>query len=69
MFALNVQIIKKNGKNEYVVLPYAEFLKVQEDLEDYDDLRCLREAKRIEADAPNVGLEELKERLKIRNAK
>ena len=44
MVTLHAQIIKKNGKKDYVVLPYEEFLKVQEELEDYDDLRSLREA-------------------------
>jgi hypothetical protein len=39
--------VKKNGKKDYVVLPYEEFLRVQEELEDYDDLRALREAKEI----------------------
>ncbi len=57
------QIIKKNGKSEFVVLPYADFLKIQEDLEDYEDLRCLREAKESEKEAPTVGLRDLKRSL------
>jgi SUMO ligase MMS21 Smc5/6 complex component len=65
LVALNVQIIKKNGKKEYVILPYDEFLKVQEELDDYDSLRCLREAKEAERNAPTVSLEELKKKLKI----
>jgi hypothetical protein len=48
---LNARIIKKNGKKEYVVLPYEDFLKIQEGLQDYKDLRCLREAKESEQDA------------------
>ena len=51
MVSLRAQIIKKNGKKEYAVLPYEEFLKVQEELEDYDDLRCLREAKEAEKES------------------
>lgn len=42
---LNPQIIEKKGKKEFVVLPYEEFLKIQEALEDYEDLRDLRKAK------------------------
>ncbi|PIP39177.1 MAG: prevent-host-death family protein [Desulfobacterales bacterium CG23_combo_of_CG06-09_8_20_14_all_51_8] len=57
---LNVQIIKKNGKNEFVVLPYDEFQKIQEELASYEDLRCLREAKIEERDAPTIGISELK---------
>lgn len=57
---LNAQIIKKNGKNEFVVLSYDEFQKIQEELASYDDLRCLREAKDAERDAPTIGLDALK---------
>lgn len=57
------QIIKKNGKKEFVVLPYADFLKIQEDLEDYEDLRSLREAKESEKKAPTMGLSDLKRSL------
>jgi len=64
MGTVNIQIIKKNGKKEYVVMPYDEFLRVQEELDDYQDLRCLREAKKAEENASTVGLEELKEHLK-----
>lgn len=64
MGTLNIQIIKKNGKKEYVVMPYDEFLKVQEELDDYQNLRRLREAKKAEQYAPTVSIEELKEHLK-----
>ncbi len=64
MGALNIQIIKKDGKKEYVVMPYEEFLRVQEELDDYQNLRCLREAKEAERYAPTISLEELKKQLK-----
>jgi PHD/YefM family antitoxin component YafN of YafNO toxin-antitoxin module len=57
------QIIKKNGKKEFAVLPYADFLRIQEDLEDYEDLRRLRAAKESEKESPTVGLRELKRSL------
>ena len=66
MVTLHAQIIKKNGKKDYVVLPYEEFLKVQEELEDYDDLRSLREAKETEKDAPTTGMAELKRKIRRR---
>lgn len=66
MVTLHAQIIKKEGKKEYVVLPYEEYLKVQEELQDYEDLRCLREAKEAEKDAPTIGMDELKEKIKMR---
>ena len=64
MINLHAQIIRKNGKNEFVVLPYDEFLQIQEQLENYEDLRALREAKEAEKDAPTVGIEEFKKLLK-----
>ncbi len=64
MTGLNVQIIKKNGKNEYVILPYNEFIKVQEELDDYENLRFLRTAKEAEHNSPTIGIEELKKHLK-----
>jgi len=64
MVTLHAQVIKKNGKKDYVVLPYEEFLMVQEELEDYDDLRSLREAKEAEKDAPTIGMAELKTKMR-----
>jgi len=69
MVTLHAQIIKKNGKKDYVVLPYEEFLKVQEELEDYDDLRSLREAKETEKDAPTIGMAELKKKVRRRTSR
>jgi PHD/YefM family antitoxin component YafN of YafNO toxin-antitoxin module len=69
MVTLHAQIIKKNGKKDYVVLPYEEFLKVQEELEDYDDLRSLREAKETEKDAPTIGMAELKKKVRGRTSR
>jgi hypothetical protein len=64
MGTLNIQIIKKNGKKEYVVMPYDEFLRVQEELDDYQNLRCLREAKEADQYAPTISIDELKKQLK-----
>ena len=37
---VHAQILKRNGKNEFAILPYEEFLKVQETLENYEVLRA-----------------------------
>ncbi len=63
MVTLRAQVIKKNGKKEYAVLPYEEFLRVQEELEDYEDLRCLRDAKQVEKNSPTIGLAEVKKQI------
>jgi hypothetical protein len=67
MGASNIQIIKKDGKKEYVVMPYDEFLKIQEELDDYQNLHCLREAKNVEQHASTVSLEDLKKHLETSN--
>jgi len=39
------QIIEKKGKKEFAVVPYKDFVRMQEELEDYHDLLQLRRAK------------------------
>ena len=57
---LHPEILKKNGKSEFVILPYEEFLAVQERLADADDLLELRKAKRAEGRSPSIPLAEVK---------
>ena len=42
---MKAQIIEKRGRKEFAVIPYKDFLRMQNELEDYDDLRELRKAK------------------------
>ncbi|MBI4843902.1 MAG: type II toxin-antitoxin system Phd/YefM family antitoxin [Nitrospirae bacterium] len=42
---MKTQIIEKDGKKEFAVISYKDFLRMQEELEDYHDLRELRKAK------------------------
>jgi hypothetical protein len=61
MVTLNAQIIKKAGKKEYAIIPYEEFLRVKEELHNYEDLRCLRDAKAAEKNSPTIGIGDLKD--------
>jgi hypothetical protein len=63
MIELHPQVIEKDGEKEFAVLPYDEFVRVQEELEDYEDLRQLREAKEQYKEAPAITLAELKKEL------
>ena len=67
MMNLHVNYIEKDGKKEFVVIPYEEFIELQEQLADYEDLRELRKAKAEEADAPTISLEEAKKRLNMKS--
>ena len=61
--ALHPEFLVKNGKREFVVLPYEEFEALQEVLADAQDLIDLREAKEAEGDAVSASLEEVKREL------
>lgn len=57
--SIHPQIIEKDGKKEFVVLPYEEFLRLQEALEDYDDLKTLREEKASAEQEPSRKLDDI----------
>ena len=63
MISLHPEFLSKNGKKEFAVLPYEEFVRIEELLADLEDLRDLRVAKLSEAQLPRVTLEEVKRRL------
>ncbi len=58
MIELHPEFLKKNGRNEFVVLPYEEFVRLQEVLEDAADLLELQHAREENAGQPGVPLEE-----------
>ena len=60
---LHPEILSKNGRKEFAVLPYEEFVALQEWLADVEDLLDLRAAKESEHDAPTVPLAEVENRL------
>ncbi len=43
--SIHPQIIEKDGRKEFVVLPYEEFLQMQAEIKEYEDLRTLRDEK------------------------
>jgi PHD/YefM family antitoxin component YafN of YafNO toxin-antitoxin module len=53
----------KNGKKQFAVLPYEEFLALQEQLADAEDLLELRRAKRAEGRKRSIPLAEVKREL------
>jgi hypothetical protein len=63
MIQLHPEILKKNGKEEFVVLPYEEFVAIKELLSDAEDLSDLRTAKLEESDKPGLTLEEARKKL------
>jgi hypothetical protein len=56
---LHPQVIEKDGKKEFVILPYEEFLQIQEALEDLEDLRELSEERDASLHEPTRSLREI----------
>lgn len=54
---IHPQIIEKEGKKEFVILPYDEFLQIQEELEDFEDLKELRSEKEKSRDLSTTPLD------------
>ena len=60
---LHPEILTKGGRKEFAVLPYEEYVALQEWLADVEDLLDLRAAKDAEHDAPTLSLTEIEGRL------
>lgn len=65
MITLHPNILEKDGKKAFVVLPFEEFLQIQSELQDYEDLKDLREAKEKEKKVAGPSLSDAKKKLKI----
>jgi hypothetical protein len=63
LLKLHPEILSKDGKKQFVVLPYEEFVAVQERLADGDDLLALRKAKRAEGGKKSIPLAKVKREL------
>ena len=63
MITIHPNILERDGKKAFVVLPYEEFLLIEEELEEYEDLKELRAAKAAEGNEPTVPLRDVKKEL------
>ena len=62
MNKLDTQIIRKDGKEEYVVLPWEQFVELQDRLEDLEDLVDIRQARAAD-DGEHLSAEQVKSEL------
>lgn len=65
MMNLHLKILEKDGKKEFAVIPYDEFIKIQEELDDYESLKTLREAKAKESSAETTSFDVAKKEFNI----
>ena len=65
MVVIHPNILERDGQKAFVILPYEEFLMLEEELQQFEDLKQLRQAKVEEADAPTVSLDAVKKELDL----
>ena len=62
---LHPEFLTNNGEKQFAVLPYQEFVALQEWLADAEDLLDLRAAQKDESNAPTVSLSKLEKEFGI----
>lgn len=65
MVPFHLNILEKDGKKEFVVIPYEEFVKIQEELENFEALKALRDAKEQESNSNTMSFDNAKKELDI----
>ena len=65
MMTLHPEILVKDGKKQFAILPYEEFMSLKERLEDMEDLLQLRKAKKAEGRKRTVPLARVKRHLRV----
>ena len=63
MISIHPNILERDGQKAFVVLPYEEFVMIEEELQQFENLKQLREAKTAETDSPTVSLDGVKKEL------
>lgn len=64
---MEAQVIEKQGKKEYAVIPYKDFLRMQQELDDYHDLLALRKAKSDPRNQQGRSFQEAASELGLKN--
>ncbi|MEG3438774.1 hypothetical protein V0288_16730 [Pannus brasiliensis CCIBt3594] len=67
MINLHPEFIPEDGQPRFAVIPYEEFLQLQELLEDVEDLLDLRTAKQEESNQPSLSMSEVRKLLNVDN--
>ena len=65
MLKTNYDVLTRNGKEEFFVIPVKEYEALLEKLEDEADYRALVKARKVNAGKPTYTLEEVKRELRM----
>ncbi len=60
MLSLHPNILEKNGVKEFAALPFEEYLVLTEELQNYEGLKNLKEAKSLEGHHEGMSLDDAK---------
>jgi hypothetical protein len=63
MGKLHTQILEQDGKPAFVVLPYGEFMALEEEIADLRDSRAIRDASQRDTGKPRLTLTAMRARL------
>ena len=66
MTELHPQILRRDGKPSFVVLPYEEFVALREELNDLRDSRAIRQAAKQDKGKRRLSIEEVRAALRSR---
>jgi hypothetical protein len=66
MIHLHPEILMKDGKEQFAILPWEEFVQIQALLEDARDLLELRKAKAEDDNSPSASLADVLERFGVK---
>ena len=66
MTELHPQILKRDGKPSFVVLPYEEFVALREELEDLRDSRAIRGAAKKDKGKKRLSIDDVRAKLHSR---
>ena len=63
MVTIHPNILERDGKKAFVVLPYEEFVMIEEELQEFEEPQRTRAAKAKEATEPSVPLHDVRKEL------
>ena len=62
---IHPNIVECDGQKAFVVLPYEEFLMLEEELQQYEDIKQLCAAKAEESNATTTSLDDVKKEVEL----
>jgi hypothetical protein len=69
MLKTKYDVLTRNGKEQFVVIPIADYQAMRQRLEDDADFRAIQASKKRQAGSPRTPLEQVKRELGLAPAK